>query len=131
MQEAAWLDTLLLATWTVSQPFRLCYLNEQETAWLIHHCLGLELCHTRFWKAVRSAITSRNWDSVTQVLEGHQGVTHRSFLRGCNNPHLPPIKGLTCARWSQHRYRLSQTYLAHLSTASAQLLLQDVAFTTI
>jgi len=22
------------------------------------------------------------------------------FLRGCNNPHLPPIKGLTCPSWS-------------------------------
>ena len=64
------------------------------------------------------------------MLENLRLSNYRPFLHGCNNPRLPPIKGLTCASWSQHRCRLSQTYLVHLSIARALLLLQDVAFTT-
>jgi len=72
-------------------------------------------------------------ESISKFLIGnrfHVKLRIILILRGCNNPHLPPIEGLMCASWSQHRCRLSQTYLAHLSIARALLLLQDVAFTT-
>jgi len=102
-----------------------------QPAWLV--CCPLLLFHRTPLFLSRLGLRLRVFHTVKLflVLENLRLSNYRPFLRGCNNPHLPPIKGLTCARWSQHRYRLSQTYLAHLSTARAQLLLQDVAFTTI